>query len=120
MFTTNTMELLLAKLPKAPKEAHLAPGITNKLLSVFVLCYVGCEVFLHSTGCEISFNGVIFIRGWRDMQTNMWSISLLDEVLSNIIPDDSDGAMMPDLVSIHITEGFSNNIHECETTSQLI
>ena len=32
MFTTKTMELLLAKLPKASREAHLAPGIPIHLI----------------------------------------------------------------------------------------
>ena len=45
MFTTKTMELLLAKLPKSSREAHRAPGIINNLLSVSVLCDVGCEFF---------------------------------------------------------------------------
>ena len=120
MFTTKTMELLLSKLTKANKEAHLAPGIINNLLSVSILCDAGCEVFFHSTGCEISFNGEIIVRGWRDMQTNMWCISLLDEGVSNIIPAYSDGAMMPELGAMPISEGFSNNIYECETTGRII
>ena len=45
MFTTKTMELLLKKLPKAAREAHLAPGIINNLLSVSFLCGDGCELF---------------------------------------------------------------------------
>ena len=78
MFTTKNMKLLLAKLPKAAREVHLAPGIINNLLYVSVLCDAGCELFLHSTGGEISLNGEIIVRGWRDMQTNMWRISLLN------------------------------------------
>ena len=54
------------------------------------------------------------------MQTNMWHIYLLDEGVSNIIPSYSDSAMMPNLGATPIIEGFSNNIHECETTGQLI
>ena len=54
------------------------------------------------------------------MQTNMWSISRLDEGVSNIIPAYSGGAMMPDLGATPIIEGFSNIIYECETTGQLM
>ena len=50
----------------------------------------------------------------------MWRISLLDEGVANIIPAYSDGAMIPELGSMHITKGFSNNIYEYETTGQLI
>ena len=74
MFTTKMIGILLAKLPKAAGEADLAPGIINNLPYISVLCNAGCEVFFYSTGCEISFNGEIIVRGWRDMQTNMWCI----------------------------------------------
>ena len=86
---------MIAKLPKVSRETLLAPGIINNLLYVSVLCDACCEVFLNSTGCKISFNGEIIVRGWRNMQTNMWCISLLDEEVANIIPDYIDGAMMP-------------------------
>ena len=38
MFTNKKMEILIAKLPKAAKEANRAPRIINELLSVSVLC----------------------------------------------------------------------------------
>ena len=90
MFTTSTLELLLNKLPKAAREAHRAPAITNNLLSVSVLCDAGCQVFFHEHGCEITFNGETIVRGWRDMRSNMWRISLLPDGGNNIIP--ADGA----------------------------
>ena len=57
MFTNKTMEILLAKLPKASRKAHRVPDIITNLLSVSVLCDAGCELFFYSTVCEISFNG---------------------------------------------------------------
>ena len=54
------------------------------------------------------------------MQTNMGCISLLDEGVPNSIPAYSDGDMMPYLGVTPIIKDFSNNIYECETTSQLI
>ena len=61
MFTIDTLEFLLSKLLKVAQEAHRAPGIINNILTVLVLCDAGCEVFLHSTVCDISFNGVIIL-----------------------------------------------------------
>ncbi|KAL7531195.1 hypothetical protein ACHAXR_003897, partial [Thalassiosira sp. AJA248-18] len=117
MFTDKTMELLLSKLPKAARAAHRARKLTNNLLSVSVLCDAGCEVFFHAQGCEISFNGETILRGWRDLATNMWRISLIPDGGQNIIPaDDNDNftseVPMPDF--------FANSIYECETTGQLI
>ena len=118
MFTTNTLELLLNKLPKAAREAHEAPTITNNLVSVSVLCDAGCEVFFHGQGCEITFNGETIVRGWRDLTTNMWRISLLPDGGNNIILAD-DGTS--DITSEVIMPKFlANSIYECETTGQLI
>jgi hypothetical protein len=116
MFTTKTLKLLLQKFPKAAREAHRAPTIINNLISVSVLCDAGCEVFFHYTGCEITYNGETIIRGWRDMRTNMWRISLLSDGGNNIIPEDDDEfseeVKMPDF--------FANAIYECDNTDQLI
>ena len=118
MFTTNTLELLLNKLPKAAREAHEAPTITNNLVSVSVLCDAGCEVFFHGQGCEITFNGETIVRGWRDLTTNMWRISLLPDGGNNIIPAD-DGTS--DITSeVIMPEFLANSNYECETTGQLI
>ena len=117
MFTTNTLELLLTKLPKEAREAHEAPTITNNLLSVSVLCDAGCDVWFHMHGCEISFNGETIIRGWRDMKSNMWRISLIPDGGNNIIPADDSS----DIISeVKIPDFLANSVYECETTCQLI
>ena len=117
MFTTNTLELLLTKLPKAAREAHAAPTITNNLLSVSVLCDAGCEVYFHGQGCEITFNGETIVRGWRDLTTNMWRISLIPDGTNNIIPEDD---IHDQTSEVQTPQFFANGIYECETTGQLI
>ena len=88
IFTTKTLQLLHNKLQKPAREAHCAPSIVNNLVSVSVLCDAGCKVYFHYTGCEVTFNGETIIRGWRDLRTNMWRISLLSDGGNNIIPND--------------------------------
>jgi hypothetical protein len=117
MFTTNTLELLLNKLPKAAREAHEAPTITNNLLSVSVLCDAGCEVYFHGHGCEITFNGETIVRGWRDLASRMWRISLIPDGGNNIIPADDTSDITSE---VKMPDFFANSIYECETTGQLI
>ena len=117
MFTTKTLQLLLNKLPTAAREAHRTPGIVNNLVSVSVLCDAGCEVFFHSTGCEVTFNGETIIRGWRDLRTNMWRISLIPDGGNNIIPSDD---ISDDIDAIKIPAFFAHSIYECNNTNQLI
>jgi hypothetical protein len=66
MRTTHAMDLLLQKLPPDAHMAHRLPGLVNNLFSVAVLCNARCKVYFHSTGCEVTLNGEIILRGWRD------------------------------------------------------
>jgi hypothetical protein len=66
MRTTHAMDLLLQKLPPNARMAHHLPGLINNLFSVTVLCDVDCKVYFHSTGCKVTLNGEIILRGWRD------------------------------------------------------
>ena len=49
MHTTNTVNLLLKKLPTKAIQEHRVPGIMNSLLSVPIIVDAGCEVFFHRT-----------------------------------------------------------------------
>ena len=116
MFTTKTLRLLLNKLPISAREAHCAPGIVNNIIFVSDLCDAGCEVYFHHTGCEITFNGETIIRGWRNLRTNMWRISLLSDGGNNIIPNDDD-SITEDVL---MPKNVANSIYECDNTNQLI
>jgi hypothetical protein len=116
LFTTETLLLLLNKLPLEAREAHRAPGITNNLISAATLADAGCEIFFHKTGCEVSLNGEIILRGWRDPETRLWRVSLLPEGGNHIIPTDQNiiQAMLAP------TPFEVNSIYKCENTGQLI
>ena len=69
LLTTEDLHLLLNKLPPDARVAHRAPGISHNLVSAASLADAGCDLFFHQTGCEISLNGEIILRGWRDPAT---------------------------------------------------
>ena len=82
-----------------------------------VLCDAGCEVWFHNKTCEIYFNGETIIRGWRDLRSNMWRISLQDIGGSTSIPDpDSEQLDQP----LPFPKFLANNVYYCENTQQLI
>jgi hypothetical protein len=66
MRTTHQMDLLLQKLPPDACMAHHLPGLINYLLSIAVFCDAGCKVYFDITGCKVSLNEEIILRGWRD------------------------------------------------------
>jgi hypothetical protein len=111
LLTTEDLQLLLHKLPPAAKTAHRAPGITHNLVSAATLADAGCELFFHKTGCEISLNGEIILRGWRDPTTRLWRISLIPDNGNTIVPFDQ---------TVTLPQPQANNIYECSNTQQLI
>ena len=62
LLTTDTLLLMLNKLPATAQIAHRSPGISNNLLAASELVDAGCEIFFHSTGCEVTHNGEIILR----------------------------------------------------------
>ena len=111
LFTTEDLHLLLHKLPPAARTAHRAPGIAHNLVSAATLADAGCELFFHRTGCEISLNGEIILRGWRDPTTRLWQISLVPDSSNNIVPPDQE---------VTLSQPQANNLYECSNTQQLI
>ncbi|KAL7483513.1 hypothetical protein ACHAW6_009155 [Cyclotella cf. meneghiniana] len=72
LVTTESLLLLLNKLPVQARTAHQAPGISNNLLAASELADAGCELIFHKTGCEVIHNGEIILQGWRDPATCLW------------------------------------------------
>ena len=47
MAITQTVELLLPKLPPAARKAYRVPSISHNLVAVSELCDAGCTVYFH-------------------------------------------------------------------------
>ena len=72
MHTQKTIELLLPKLPPKARKGYTVPNITNNLVSVAELCDTGCTVFFHVHGVDITYEGEIIGKGWRDRPSRLW------------------------------------------------
>ena len=118
MQTSKTIELLLPKLPPPARKGYTVPGITNNLVSVAELCDAWCTVFFHKHGVDISYEGEIIGRGWRDRPSRLWRISLTSEGGDRITPESNPA----DFTSIG--DGMyhmqANSIYECENKEQLV
>ena len=119
MKTTETLDLLLDKLPPIARTAHRCPGITNNLLAVSTLCNAGCSVLFLEHGVTVEFNGEILLRGWRDQRNDLWRVPITSEGEGqSIIPptppadcNPSQGIIMKSLI---------NSIYECDNTKEII
>eukprot|EP00804_Cyclotella_cryptica_P009708 CCRYP_011254-RA/>CCRYP_011254-RA protein AED:0.28 eAED:0.25 QI:0/-1/0/1/-1/1/1/0/682 len=111
---------MLNKLPATAQIAHRSPGISNNLLAASELVDAGCEIFFHSTGCEVTHKGKIILRGWRDPTTRLWRVSLIPDGVNTIFPPYStidDLYKTPD--NIQALSAYQP-IYECTNTNQLI
>jgi hypothetical protein len=77
MTTTYAFNLLLSKLPPEAHLAHQLPGLINNLLSIAILCGIGCKVFFHKTGCAVTLNGETILQGWRDLKNCLWCVMIV-------------------------------------------
>ncbi len=78
MMTTHAINLLLQNLPPKVHLGRCLPGLVNNLLSIAALVDMGCKVFFHSTGCEVTFDGAIILQGWRDPKNRLWQVKIVD------------------------------------------
>ena len=71
MRTQKTIELMLPKLPLRTRKGYTVPNITNNLVSVAKLYDAGCAVFFHQHGVDITYEGEIIGKGWRDRASRL-------------------------------------------------
>jgi hypothetical protein len=109
---THSVDLLLQKLPPDARMAHSLPGLTNKLLSIAILCDAGCKVFFHATRCEVTHNGVVILQGWHDPHHRLWRICIVDDgwTSNHCIHDNNES---------HPNIAIANSLYNCNNTQQL-
>jgi hypothetical protein len=100
MTTTHAVDLLLRNLPKVARLGHLLPGLINNLLLVATLVDSGCDVYFHRTGCEVSFDGSVILRGWRDPTNRLWRVRITNDgwttnMRVSIPPDTNEPPLIP-------------------------
>jgi hypothetical protein len=110
---TNAMDLFLQKLPPKARVAHSLPELTNNLLSVAFLCDAGCEVFFHTTGCEVTHNGAVILRGWREPHHCLWRVHIIEDswTTNHRIPNNNDSNALT---------AVAHSLYNCNNAQQLV
>jgi hypothetical protein len=131
MTSTLTIDLLLQLLPPEACLAYRLPGLINNLLLVAVLFKVGCKVFFHKNGCEVTLDRATILRGWHDPKNKLWRVKIVDDGWTTklTICDDTNRLTVslstPPTVfapSAHATTtnqmGQANSLYKCANTHQ--
>ena len=77
--TSETLELLLKKLPPKARRAFRCPKIRHNLIAVAELCNAGCIVLFRMDAVLVEYNGEIILRGWRDKRSNLWRVPIVPD-----------------------------------------
>jgi hypothetical protein len=121
MTTTHAVNLLLRHLPLQAQLGHRLLGLVNNLLSVATLVDAGCEVFFHRTGCEVTSDGTVILRGWRDPKNKLWHMKIVDNGWTTdyriLVP--TKESEPPTIPIVTPPTSLANSLYECLTTHKL-
>jgi hypothetical protein len=122
MTTTHAIDLLLRHLPNRARLGHRLPGLVNNLHSVATLVNTGCDIYFHRTGCEVSFDGTVILRGWRDPTNRLWRVRITDggwttNMRVSIPPDTNEPPLIPLSTAPTTTTAHLVNHIELTTTA---
>ena len=121
IMTTDTLELLLSKLPETERKAFRVPDITHDLIAGGELVDEGCRTYFYTHSAEIEYEGETLYRGWRDNPTRFWRFDITSKGGNRVTPDTAPEEYDPS------NGGFFekikhcvNSIYECTNKEQLI
>ena len=117
MSTTQTVELLLPKLPLAARKAYRVPNIAHNVVAVSELCNPDCSVYYYKHRAEMEFEGEIIGRGWRDRTTRLWRVPLTSEGANRVTPETPPSEYDPTNGMVFNME--VNSIYEYQNKEQL-
>ena len=111
--TTETLELMLKKLPKSARKAFRVPDITQNLIAACELVDAGCGVHLYKHSTEIEYEGETLYQGWRDKPSRLWRFSLTSKGEKRSTPPNDQEEYDP-------SSGMVLSVYECENKQQII
>jgi len=74
--STHVCDINISGLPTTPK-GHIVPNLAIALLfRIQVLCKAGCKVVFENEKCEVYFNKMVVLRGYKDKSTDLWTLPI--------------------------------------------
>eukprot|EP00957_Ditylum_brightwellii_P082827 6296685-Ditylum_brightwellii.AAC.1 len=122
MTTTKTLQLALSACPQAAKQGYHMQNILHNLVAVAELCEAGCKVIFTKKGVEILHDEKTIIRGWRDMQTRLWRIPIVEKTMptTQLQVEHSYANAAVRLSTQDYTVYLANSVYDCNVQQQLI
>jgi hypothetical protein len=121
MTTTHAVDLLLCNLQPEARLGHRLLGLMNDLLSIATLIDARCEVFLDCTSCEVTFDGMVILKGLFDPKNKLWRVMIMDDGwTTNLrVPIPDSDPSPPTIALATPPTAWANSLYECSTTHKL-
>ena len=115
------MEGTLKRLPKKAREVFRVDDVPHNLVAVTTLVDAGCSVHMYYWGFEVEYNGETIYKGWREPNSKLFKMSLVDDGTERVVPEtdplEYDGSSGLVLSAI---QWSVNSIYECQNREHLI
>ena len=60
---------------------------TVSLFGIRILCKAGCKVLCDSNKCQVIYNSKVFLAGYKDPISNLWTLLILPSKPARTTPD---------------------------------
>ena len=113
IYTSKTLELRLEKLFEKAREAFRVDDVPHNLVAVEMFVDAGCSVHMY-WGFEVDYNGERIYKGWREPNSKLFKMSLVDNGTERVVPetDPSEYNGSSGLV-LSAIQWSVNSIYEC-------
>ena len=79
IYTSETLQLRLKRLPEKAREAFRVAEVPHNLVAVATLVDADCSVHMYYWGFEVDYNGETIYKGWREPNSKLFKMSLTDD-----------------------------------------
>ncbi len=79
--STHMCDIIIPSLPTV-LTSHIMRGLMMaSLVGIRMLCKSGCQVIFTEEYCNVMYNGKLILRGYKDPQTNLWTLPITPDAI---------------------------------------
>ena len=119
--TTETLELLLNKLPEAARKEFRVPDTPHNLIAACEIVDARCGFHIYKHSAEILFEVETLYWGWRDKPSRLWRFSLTSKGEKRSTPPTDPEEYDPSSgMVLSVIKYQANSIYECKNKQEPI
>ena len=88
--STHECDITIPGLPKV-LTGHIVPQLTiASPIGIRVLCEAGCKVVFNNDHCDVIYNDINILRGYKDPTTDLWTLPIISKHTTVAHPPDTN------------------------------